>query len=74
MILTLISPSGERWSLDPAPQNALELAAWLATLPVDQKPAALALVLLRDQRTLPPKGKSLLAHTRTGWQAILSNP
>lgn len=71
MILTLISPTGERWSLDPAPQT--EWATWLATLPVTDI-AAKPLVMLREKRALPPKGKSILAHTREGWQAILSNP
>ena len=72
MILTLISPAGERWSIKPAPDTGAEWAVWLLSLHVD-KGAAKPLVMLRQSPT-PPKGKSILARTKTGWQAILSNP
>lgn len=74
MILTLISPSGERWSINPAPETGTEWAEWIATLPVDQESAAHPLVMLRNSKVIPEKGKCLLAHTQTGWQAILANP
>lgn len=75
MILSLISPSGERWIIDPAPSPGRAWAEWLVTLDgLDHDAASEPLMILLGQRIFPPKGKAVVAQTKRGWQAILSNP
>jgi hypothetical protein len=73
MILTLISPSGERWSATLTDFERIEVvrdfAATLTTL--ELKCAMAALEPLKEMPT-PPK-KSLLSQYKD-WQAILNNP
>ena len=69
MILTFISPSGERWSFDVTSDAGQRAAAeWLA----DRPEAQAAWARLMDRQV--PKGKALLAHVASGWQCIASNP
>ncbi len=75
MILTIINPKGERWSVDPAPKDVKALAAWVTdTFPAWTR-RAVADVLLRTRGCMVPKGRAIVAQDgRTGWQAIVSNP
>jgi hypothetical protein len=76
MILTVISPTGERWSVDPAPSGTLaDAAAWvcLTLKEADRSEAISAIRPLIGKDA--PSGKSLLNHRKdSGWQAILANP
>jgi hypothetical protein len=78
MILTVISPTRERWSVDPAPATINELHDWIYQTFISRGDvlegevfAAAHPILLKEI----PKGKSLLNHRKdSGWQAIISNP
>jgi len=70
VILTLISPAGERWSAALCEFQADAIRE----LSIEQIRNAKAAITPLLNAPLPPKGKSLLSHKATGWQAILSNP
>lgn len=78
MILTLISPSGERWAFKFAAVRpatvALVLGVWVGkTFPQEQEIVSSVIRPLLHQKV--PKGKALLNHQVTsGWQAMLANP
>ncbi len=73
MILTIIDPSGERWSVDPVPQSTIGLQAW-AERTFGQRAEQVRQALLPLRGRMVPKGKALLSHKSNGWQAIVRNP
>ncbi len=70
MILTLIAPSGERWSATLSEFRA-DVISGLDTEQIQEAQAAINLLV---SCPLPPAGASILVNRRSGWQAILANP